>query len=326
MNSSLSAAGLALLLSTVFLASAAKAQSIVTLDPIDRGWYQETGFHITSNTSYLCGDGRGPSCGCSGEDYRNFFLFDLTGMTETIARAYVLLWLPDAGFVGDPSELYELFDVTTDITQLTGGISGTDAHADLGSGVSYGSRIVTAADLGTFVKIPLNRDAVASLNQASGLLAIGGTIQTLDGSANDEFLFGDTHNLPLAFTQLVVESGCGGDPGFELSLPAEAGIGEFFDMSVAAPAGAIVALLGSLGQGPTVTPVGTFCIDFPPIVMFIFVMPGSGERGFHRYIPCDTSYAGITGYLQALVLDENCHPIGISNQASLMIVDNGTCR
>jgi len=109
------------------------------------------------------------------------------------------------------------------------------------------------------------------------------------------------------------------------SIRQQAGIGEFFDISMAAPPGSLVALLGSLGQGPTATSFGTFCLDLPPIVIFTFAMSGRGERGFHRYIPCDPNYVGITGYLQFLGMDENCNPIDISNQASLMIFDNGAC-
>src|SRR5262249_44691206 len=96
---------------------------------------------------------------------------------------------------------------------------------------------------------------------------------------------------------------CPGDPGFTLQVPPEAPIGEFIDICMDARAGDLVALLGSLGQGPTATPFGTFCLDFPPLVMFTFVMPPGGNRCFHRYIVCDPSAVGMIGYLQFLAVD-----------------------
>jgi hypothetical protein len=98
--------------------------------------------------------------------------------------------------------------------------------------------------------------------------------------------------------ELVAGGNCPGDPGFTLTVPSEAPIGEFIDICMSAPGGDLVALLASLGQGPTVTPFGTFCLDFPPLVLFTFVMPGSGNRCFHRYVVCDPNLVGVTGYLQ----------------------------
>jgi hypothetical protein len=124
---------------------------------------------------------------------------------------------------------------------------------------------------------------------------------------------------------LVSEHNCSGDPGFALTVPAEAPIGEFIDICTSAPAGDGIALMASLGQGPTVTPFGTLCLDFPPLVVFTFVMPGSGNRCFHRYVVCDPNSVGVTGYLQFIALKPAGGVDGLSNQGSIIVVDHAAC-
>jgi hypothetical protein len=118
---------------------------------------------------------------------------------------------------------------------------------------------------------------------------------------------------------------CAGDPGFTLAVPSEAPIGEFIDICATAPGGDLVVLLGSGGQGPTVTPFGTFCLDFPPPLIFTFVMPGSGNRCFHRSIACVPDLVGVTGYLQFIALTPAGGVDGLSNQSTVTVVDHGAC-
>jgi hypothetical protein len=125
--------------------------------------------------------------------------------------------------------------------------------------------------------------------------------------------------------ELVAGGGCFGDPGFTLTVPAEAPIGEFIDICLSAPGGDLVALLGSTGQGPTATPYGMFCLDFPPLLLFTFVMPGSGNRCFHRYVVCNPNLVGVTGYLQFVALKPAGGVDGLSNQSSITVVDHGAC-
>jgi len=168
----------------------------------DRGWYDETGFHDPGNPNYITGDGRGPACaGCSFGDARSFYVFNLAGVPTTIDSAKLALFLPGrspAGFAsGDPSETFELHDVTTLIGTLVGGGGGVAAHGDLGAGVVYGSRAITANDMGStgaVVEIDLNASALAALNSTHGLFAFGASITTLDNVANDEYAFGWTNN------------------------------------------------------------------------------------------------------------------------------------
>jgi hypothetical protein len=181
---------------TVFLSGAIVFAETVVINHISRGWYAETGLHV-SNGNYLVGDSRGPTCVRCFNDYHNFFVFDLASVTQPIGSAKLRLFLPSQllgpGYVSpDPGENYALYDVSTPISTLVGGTGGVAAHADLGSGVVYGSRTITAADMGSMVEIDLNTSAIAALDAATGLIGIGGTVTTLDSAANAEYVFGAT--------------------------------------------------------------------------------------------------------------------------------------
>jgi hypothetical protein len=176
------------------------AQTVV-IPHTDRGWYYETGYHDPDNLNYFAGDFRGDTCssGCH-PDIRNFFVFDLSSVVQPILSAKLALYVPSPppsgfGYVsGDPSENYELHDVVTPIaTLVAGGTGGVATHTDLGSGVIYGSRSMTAADMGSVIEITLNPSAIAALDAATGLIGIGGSITTLDGLANEEYTFGGSN-------------------------------------------------------------------------------------------------------------------------------------
>jgi hypothetical protein len=180
------------------------AQTVV-INETDRGWYREPGTHFPANPNYFVGDNRGTTCGggstCDDfRDYRNFFAFDLSNVVSPIASAKLALTVPGAGYSSsDPSENYEVHDVVTSITSLLNGTGGSAAWNDLGSGVVYGNRTMTAADMGTVVEIKLNSSAIAAMNATHGLFGIGGSLMTLDNLSNDEYVFafanvpGDTH-------------------------------------------------------------------------------------------------------------------------------------
>jgi hypothetical protein len=160
----------------------------------DRGWYPPTGLHDPFILNYIVGDWR---TSFGNNDSRNFFVFDLSTVTQPIATAKLALFVPGPSppgfFSGDGSENYELHDVSTPIATLLNGTGGVAAHTDLGSGVVYGSRTMTAADMGSVVEISLNAAAISALDAATGLIGFGGSITTLDGLANDEYVFGWTN-------------------------------------------------------------------------------------------------------------------------------------
>jgi hypothetical protein len=170
----------------------------VVINYTDRGWYEVTGIHYPNDRNYYAGDDRGYPDGL--DDYRNFFVFDMSMITQPIESAKLALFVPPSAssyggpgyFSPDPSENYELHDVVTPITALMAGTGGVAAHTDLGSGVVYGSRTMTRADDGSVIEIPLNSSAIAAMNSTHGLFGIGGSITTLDESPNFEGTFGGT--------------------------------------------------------------------------------------------------------------------------------------
>src|SRR5262245_28236088 len=66
------------------------AQTVI-IDYTDRGTYSSAGFHNPANPNYVVGDIRGT--GGDG-DSRNFFVFDLAGITKPIVSAKLALSVP----------------------------------------------------------------------------------------------------------------------------------------------------------------------------------------------------------------------------------------
>ncbi len=167
---------------------------------MDSGWYDRAGSHQPSNTNYAAG-----YLGTDNQGYHNFFVFDLSGITVPIVSAELRIFNPESGYSSpDPSETYVVSDVSTPIPILLAGGSGlSEIFEDLGSGVSYASRPMSADDNGTLVTIGLNAAAVTDLNSARGLFAFGGSVSTLSPRTNvDEAVF--VGSLTPARRELVV--------------------------------------------------------------------------------------------------------------------------
>lgn len=83
-------------------------------------------------------------------------------------------------FSNRPSETLILSDVGTPTATLQAGTGGIGAFADLGTGSQYGSFVITAANNGLFIDIPLNATAIASVNATlGGVFALGGSLTGL---------------------------------------------------------------------------------------------------------------------------------------------------
>lgn len=163
----------------LWAAIAPAAKAAISLSAVDSGWYQRSGFHISSNENYIVGN-------FFGAFYHNWFAFDLSSVTDTIVGAKLRIFNPADGYKSnDATEFYELFDVTSDIndvriTHLPFSLQGIAIYNDLGSGTSYGGRLVSYADNNSMVEVTLNANAIADLNAATGLFGIGGRLTTLD--------------------------------------------------------------------------------------------------------------------------------------------------
>jgi hypothetical protein len=182
-----------------------------TVPAVTSGWYSATGGKsLSDNLNYLAGQ--------SGSVYRDYFVFNLSAVGGTITSAHLQLYNPsltDPGSMGtgysspDPTETFALYDVSTAISVLTaahaeGDQAGQAIYADLGSGLSYGTKTVSSADNGTLIDIPLGADALAALNASHGQIAFGGALTTISGSA-EQCVFAWSHNPP-ATRQLVLET------------------------------------------------------------------------------------------------------------------------
>ncbi|MEZ5572762.1 MAG: PEP-CTERM sorting domain-containing protein [Halioglobus sp.] len=179
------------IITTAILMSAGAHATVI--NATDTGWYQDNGVHAPNNTNYAVGES-------GGFEHRNWFVFDLSSfgaISSAVLRAYLIASPPGTGpgyISNDASETWSLFDVTTSIPFLTTGNGGVSAFADLGGGISYGSAIVSALDVGGYIEVVLNEAALASLSTAGGLWAIGGALTTLSGTGNSqESLFSWSH-------------------------------------------------------------------------------------------------------------------------------------
>ncbi len=208
-----------LTLAVLLVCATAQNAAAITIDATDRGWYGDNGVHNTSVLNYLAGDCDGGTCVAGTntgiDDFRNFFVFDLSGVTGPITAATLILHNTDGttqfpnfvGFFSDVgSETYLVNEVSTSIASLIAGTGGVAAFTDLGIGATFGTFTATSAANGTFVEINLNSAAIAAMNLASGLFAFGGSITTLNGFPDEEtlFAFSDAGNLSDTQLELTV--------------------------------------------------------------------------------------------------------------------------
>ena len=177
---------LAALAAALLLGPLAPASRADLVTSADRGRYTDAGAHTPTNPNYTTG-----FVNNLGE-LRSFFTFDLAGVTGPITSARLLL--RNVAFLGspynspDPTETFSLFDVLTPTAALTNGTGGVAAFNDLGTGVDYGTRVISPADNGQLVMVELNGDGVAALNAAAGAggtFALGGALATIDGAVGN---------------------------------------------------------------------------------------------------------------------------------------------
>ncbi len=192
----------------------------------DSGQYSATGFHDPANTNYVSGL-------LNGTEFRSFFAFDLTSAFEVISATFTLNAETFAS--DDPTELYRLFDVSTDVASLVAGGSGqTGTFDDLGSGNGLGRIELTQDDDGDLVTITFSAVGISVLNETvGGQFAMGGAVISL-GFALNETVFllsgNDTPTLQLETTgaaDVAADVNTTGVLGFGETVQGQNGV--FFD-------------------------------------------------------------------------------------------------
>jgi hypothetical protein len=159
----------------VIVAAGAACAHSVTIHAFDRGWYNQSGFHDPTNDNYFVGDTTG-----NAEDMgelRNWFVFDLTGVTarELIGARLELpnsFWFTDTG-----SETLRLTGVSVDRASLMDGTGGVGAFGSLGTGPLFGEFTRTGFQSGPVV-VNLNALFLDSVPYG-GWVVLGGRLTTL---------------------------------------------------------------------------------------------------------------------------------------------------
>ena len=168
----------------------------VTLSSSHRGWFDQQGFHDGTNTGYTVGDVSGLPSG----RLRNFFVFDLSGVSGTVVSASFSAVNP--GGEG-PADTFTLRDVTTPVASFTGTANGAAAvYDDLGTGTVYGSASLAGATTSPVV-VALNGAGISALQAAAGgSVVLGGDYAPAATGA--DYVFGDTDDRPASDVQLVL--------------------------------------------------------------------------------------------------------------------------
>ena len=162
-------------------------QGVYTHTAHDQGHYGGAGDHDSSNTNYIAGDDSVPPD--LNFFAHSFFVFRLgQGIIEgNILSATLTIFNPHNGYNGPANGLiYNLWDVDWSQndpynTLQTGGNGLVSVYNDLGSGTTYGSKLIMPTDVNGNVVINLNADGLIGIANASNiegtsLFAIGGSI------------------------------------------------------------------------------------------------------------------------------------------------------
>jgi len=187
----------------------------IRLNALDSGWYMSDGFHSSTNQNYVAGN-------TIGLEHRDFFVFDLSGVSGPITSAELSLFNPCAtcapenfdGYLSpNASETYQVTNVNTPVATLEASNTGAvSIFSDLGTNTLYGAQSVSAADDGQQVLIALNGDAIAALSASTGLFAFGGRLIGLPANparADNEVIFAATDGVPTDKLQLILTTAGG---------------------------------------------------------------------------------------------------------------------
>ncbi|MGC4046458.1 MAG: hypothetical protein QM758_21920 [Armatimonas sp.] len=177
--------------------SIATAQAQTALDPVRSGWVNGLGFSSFNpiNQNYIAGQ-------FLLAEYRNFFVFDLTGVSGMITSATLDLYNPTAavdfgnGYAGQATETYRLTSTSIAPGALSnnfGLLGGLVTFSTLGTGSLFASVTASSASNGQTLSLNFNSAGLAYLNANRGnLVAFGGRVSTLNGITN-QYFFANTN-------------------------------------------------------------------------------------------------------------------------------------
>jgi hypothetical protein len=178
------------------------------INATDSGFWDDTGFSgDASFSNYIAGTWQyTPPVGAAYDVLsRNFFVFDLTILRDIANPVTSATLRIHAGNVKAGGN-YSLWDVTSSIPTLRQPPNPLNpaVFADLGTGTTYGSKVLTTSDKFTNLEITLNSAALASINavNANGKCTVAPSVEclwALGGNLahdnRDEFAFGFSGNL-----------------------------------------------------------------------------------------------------------------------------------
>src|SRR4051812_30339192 len=150
----------------LFLGPAISIANSITINASASGWYNQDGRRNLSENYFT---GWLPN---GGDDiHRSYFVFQrpALGPTNMVIGAELRLQNPADGYhSADQTETIQFVDVLTPLPQLLTTVTPVRSiFDDLGSGVVYGSKVVSAADNGQIVSITLNSDAINAINSVA---------------------------------------------------------------------------------------------------------------------------------------------------------------
>jgi PEP-CTERM motif len=165
----------------------------ITLDATARGWYDSAG-NFSGSDNYIAGR-------IGAVEFRNFFRFDLSAVTESVISATLRLFNPDV----TGAETYEVNQYSGSVASLIGGTGGLAAFADLGDGALLGTANISVGDGGSYTEITLDGAALALIDAAGSSIAFGGWLSSL-GIGGAEYVFGFSGGGNMSETQLILET------------------------------------------------------------------------------------------------------------------------
>jgi hypothetical protein len=186
----------------VALIATCRLSAQLSLNATDAGRYTNAGVSNAANTNYGAGFVSPGSI-----TFRDFFAFNLTGISGAIVNPYITIFEPTGGFLSNVTPLtFTLFDVTTSSATVLAGGSGLGAvYTDLGSGTSYGSISVSAANDNSFLTINLNSAFISDFIAHEGsTLILGGAITTALPMTGNERIFNGTPESGLTAGSVVL--------------------------------------------------------------------------------------------------------------------------